>query len=77
MDAVLPAFTHSQPTQPTVFAHNLLAFDHLLGRDLDRFTRSYELVNQSPLGAAAFGVQFPLDRERLAELSGFSEVQHV
>lgn len=69
---VLPAFTHSQPAQPITLAHYLLAFDHLIERDIRRLQRSFEATNKSPLGAAALGgTGFNLDRERLAELVGF------
>jgi argininosuccinate lyase len=74
-DVVFPAFTHSQPAQPITFAHYLLAFDNLLGRDFERLKHTFELTNESPLGAAAIGgTGFPLDRDRLAKLSGFSDV---
>lgn len=76
-DVVFPAFTHSQPAQPITFAHYLISFDHLLGRDFDRLTNAFERTNQSPLGAAAIGgTGFPLDRDRLADLSGFSGYVH-
>lgn len=72
---VLPAFTHSQPAQPITFAHYVLGFDHLLSRDVRRLLGAFEETNRSPLGAAAIGgTGFPLDRERLAELSGFSDI---
>lgn len=75
VDVVFPAFTHSQPAQPITFAHYLLAVDGVVSRDVRRLRRAYEETNRSPLGAAAIGgTGFPLDRERLAELSGFDGV---
>lgn len=72
---VMPAFTHSQPAQPITLAHYLLAFDHLLERDVERLRRSFEATNRSPLGAAALGgTGFNIDRERLAELAGFDGI---
>lgn len=74
-DVVFPAFTHSQPAQPITFAHYLLAFDNLVGRDIKRLQHAFEETNKSPLGAAAIGgTGFPLDRERLAELSAFDDI---
>ncbi|MFC6993716.1 argininosuccinate lyase [Haladaptatus sp. GCM10025707] len=71
-EVVFPAYTHSQPAQPITFAHYLLGFDHLIGRDVERLCRAFAETNRSPLGAAAIGgTGFPLNRERLAELSGF------
>lgn len=73
-DVVFPAYTHSQPAQPITFAHYLLGFDHLVARDVGRLRRAFAETNRSPLGAAAIGgTGFPLDRERLAELSGFDD----
>lgn len=73
-DVVMPAFTHSQPAQPITLAHYFLSIDQLLARDGTRLKRAFERTNRSPLGAAAIGgTGFPLDRERLAELSGFDE----
>lgn len=74
-DVVMPAFTHSQPAQPITLAHYLLAFDHLLERDVERLQRSFDATNKSPLGAAALGgTGFDIDRERLAELAGFDDL---
>lgn len=71
-DVVFPAFTHSQPAQPITFAHYLLAVEHVLSRDFDRFKRAYHRTNQCPLGAAAIGgTGFSLDRDRLSNLCGF------
>ena len=69
--------THLQPAMPSTFglwaasyAEALLDADALL-------SAAYELINRSPLGAAAsYGVPLPLDRELVAELLGFASVQH-
>lgn len=72
LDVVMPAFTHSQPAQPITLGHYLAGFDHVIERDGNRLCEAYETANRSPLGAAAVaGTGFDLDRERLAELSGF------
>ena len=33
VDTIMPGFTHSQPAQPIVFAHHLLAYVEMFGRD--------------------------------------------
>jgi len=74
-DAVMPAYTHLQPAQVATFGHYLLAFHDVLGRDLRRLLSAYETTNMSPLGAAASaGTSWPLDRQRVGELLGFSDV---
>ena len=74
-DAVMPAYTHLQPAQVATFGHYLVAFHDVLGRDLKRLLNAYESTNMSPLGAAASsGTSWPLDRDRVAELLGFSTV---
>ena len=74
-DAVMPAYTHLQPAQVATFGHYLLAFHDVLGRDLQRLLNAYKCTNMSPLGAAASaGTSWPLNRDRVAELLGFSSV---
>lgn len=72
VDTLTLAYTHTQPAQPTTLAHYLVAAADVLGRDLARLQRAYDLVNRSPLGAAALTTSgFPVDRRRVAELLGF------
>lgn len=74
-DAVMPAYTHLQPAQITTFGHYLMAFYDVATRDLQRLLAAFQSVNSSPLGAAASsGTSWPLNRERVAELLGFSSV---
>lgn len=74
-DAVMPAYTHLQPAQVATFGHYLVAFHDVLGRDLQRLLNAYATTNMSPLGAAASaGTSWPLNRQRVAELLGFSSV---
>jgi argininosuccinate lyase len=71
-DAAIPGFTHLQHAQPTTLAHHLLAHADALLRDFERLRDSYQRVNRSPLGAAAFAsTGFDIDRKRTAELLGF------
>jgi argininosuccinate lyase len=75
VETVMPGYTHTQPAQPTTFAHYLAGVLSFLEMDQQRIFDAYTNVNQSPLGAAAFtGTGFPVDRERVAELLGFDGV---
>jgi argininosuccinate lyase len=74
-ETVMPGFTHLQVAQPVSFAHHLLAYFEMLGRDGERFTECRRRVNRLPLGAAALaGTSFPIDRERVARELGFDAV---
>jgi argininosuccinate lyase len=71
-DSIIPGFTHLQHAQPTTLAHYLLAHADALLRDFERLLDSYQRVNRSPLGAAAFAsTGFDIDRARTAELLAF------
>ncbi|CAN5396869.1 argininosuccinate lyase [soil metagenome] len=73
IDTLMPGITHTQPAQPTTLAHYLLGVLGPLERDSIRLRHAWERANQSPFGAAAFTTTgFPIDRERTAELLGFS-----
>jgi argininosuccinate lyase len=48
-----PGFTHLQPAQPVVFAHQLLAHAQAFDRDIDRLVDWDRRSARSPLGAAA------------------------
>jgi argininosuccinate lyase len=75
VETVAPGYTHLQPAQPTTVGHWLLSYESALSRDVERLLDCYDRVNRSPLGAGAFaGVSFPVDRERTADLLGFSGV---
>lgn len=73
--AVMPAHTHTQPAQPVLFAHHLLAYVEMLERDRGRLTDARRRANVSPLGAGAIaGSGVPIDREGLAAELGFDGV---
>ena len=75
LETLMPGYTHTQPAQPTTFAHYLTGVLSFLAQDQERLARAYVNVNRSPLGAAAFtGTGFPVDRARLARLLGFQAV---
>lgn len=75
IDIIIPGYTHLQPAQPVLFSHHLLAYREMLERDRERLLDSLKRVNTMPLGSGAIaGTSFPVDREYVAELLGFSRV---
>ena len=76
IDTVMPGYTHTQPAQPTTFAHYLMAAIEFLGRDFQRLRACWSTVNRNPLGACAITTTgFPIDRHYTAELLGFEGLQ--
>ena len=74
-DTLMVGYTHTQHAQTTSFGHYLMAYVDGLFRDLDRMRECYVRIDKSPLGACALaGSSFPLDRERVAQLLGFTGV---
>jgi argininosuccinate lyase len=72
---VLPGYTHMQRAQPVVLGHHLLAYVEMLERDAGRLRDCYERADVLPLGSGALaGSPYPLDREYVARLLGFSAV---
>ena len=75
IDTVMPAYTHTQPAQPTTFAHYLLAFYDGLERSMRRCLAAWHNINLSPIGAAAITTTgFPINRERMCGLLGFDSL---
>jgi argininosuccinate lyase len=71
-ETILPGLTHLQPAQPVVFAHHLLAYVEMLGRDRGRLADCRKRLNENPLGAAALaGTPYPIDRDMTTKLLGF------
>jgi argininosuccinate lyase len=71
---LIVAYTHGQPAQPTTFGHYLGAMTEVLLRDIERVAAAREIVDRSPMGAAAITTSgFPIDRARMAELLGFAQ----
>lgn len=70
---LLPGYTHQQPAQPLTLGYHLLAYFWALQRHGWRLERLREVVNLSPLGAAALaGTNFPIDRRSTARELGFA-----
>ena len=74
--ALMPAYTHNQPAQPTTLGHYLMAYIEVLERDAERVREAYVRVNRNPLGACAITTTgFPIDRIFTAQLLGFDRLQ--
>ncbi len=74
--ALMPAYTHNQPAQPTTLGHYLMAFVEVLERDGERLQAAWARVNRNPLGACAITTTgFPIDRHMTAALLGFDGLQ--
>jgi len=74
-ETLVPAYTHLHPAQPVTFAHILVSYVDALERSLKRLEETYPRVNLCPMGAGAIATtSFPINRDRTAELLGFSKV---
>ena len=75
IETLIPGYTHLQPAQPITFAHYLLAQFDASQRDLKRLQEAYSRIDLCPMGAGALATtSFPIKRERIAELLGFSGI---
>ncbi|WP_109316063.1 argininosuccinate lyase [Pseudovibrio ascidiaceicola] len=73
-ETLIVAYTHGQPAQPSTFGHYLSAALEVLLRDLERLNLARAGIDHCPMGAAAITTSgFPINRERMAQLLGFSE----
>ena len=74
-DVVMPGYTHLQRAQPVLFPHHMLAYFHMLERDIARFQDCYRRADVLPLGSGALaGVPYPTDRDFLAVELGFGSI---
>lgn len=70
---LMPGYTHLQRGQPILFGHHLLAHAWALSRDIERIQGVIARVDRCPLGASALaGTSHPINRQKTAELLGFS-----
>ena len=75
IETLMPGYTHLQHAQPVTLAHHLLAYVWMLQRDRERFADCYRRTDVLPLGSGAIaGTSFPIDREYVAKLLGFSRI---
>lgn len=62
-EAIMPSYTHLQRAEPVLVAHWLLAYAHMLFRDLSRLEDCRARLNFCPLGSGAVaGATLALDR---------------
>ncbi len=74
-NTIMPGYTHLQKAQPITLAFHLMAYFQMFKRDVQRFENAYDEADVMPLGSGALaGTTYPLNRERVAELLGFSQV---
>ena len=74
-DLPMPGYTHLQRAQPVLFAHHMLAYFEMLGRDDLRFRQAHRAADVMPLGSGALaGVPYQIDREYVARQLGFDKV---
>ena len=75
INTIMPGYTHMQKAQPITFAHHILAYAQMLGRDLSRIKDCYKRLDEMPLGSGALATTtYPLDREMVAETLGFGSI---
>ncbi|XID90984.1 argininosuccinate lyase [Paenibacillaceae bacterium WGS1546] len=75
LDTIVPGYTHLQRAQPILFAHHLMAYVSMFGRDIERLQDSYKRIDALPLGAGALaGTTFAIDRHFTAEQLNFGRV---
>jgi argininosuccinate lyase len=72
LETVMPGYSYLQHIKPTTLGFYLMSWIEPLERDYRRFESCYRNTNISSVGTAeAFGIEFPIDLERLDELLGF------
>ncbi|MDR3317982.1 MAG: argininosuccinate lyase [Clostridiales bacterium] len=75
VNTVMAAYTHMQKAQPVTLGHYLSAYVQMFLRDIERLNDCYKRTDVMPLGSCALAsTSYPIDRERVAELLGFSSV---
>ncbi|MBC8530099.1 argininosuccinate lyase [Christensenellaceae bacterium NSJ-44] len=75
LETIMPGYTHLQKAQPITLGHHLMAYFEMFKRDITRLQDCYDRVDVMPLGAGALaGTTYDLNRERVAQLLGFSAI---
>ena len=75
LHTIMPGYTHLQKAQPVTLAHHMMAYAQMFLRDRDRFHAAYRASDVMVLGSGALaGTTYPLNRERVAEMLGFSRI---
>ena len=72
---IMPGYTHLQRAQPITLGHHMMAYFQMFTRDMQRMKEVYAHADVMPLGSGALaGTTYPLNREHVAELLGFSAI---
>lgn len=75
LETVMPGYTHLQIAQPVTFAHHIMAYAQMFLRDLDRLNDCFSRLDVMPLGSGALATTtYPIDRQMVCDLLGFSKV---
>ena len=75
LNTIMPGYTHLQKAQPITLAFHLMAYAQMFMRDVTRFEHAYDEADAMPLGSGALaGTTYPLNRDRVRELLGFSRL---
>lgn len=74
-ETIMPAYTHTQPAQPTTLGHYFLSFYDSTSRQMKRLIGLEKVVNRSPLGAVAITTTgFKISRQIVSDMLGFHGV---
>ena len=69
---IMPGFTHLKNAQPISFAHYILAYVEMFGRDKQRLKNNFNNLKENPLGSGALsGTSFNIDRHFTTKKLGF------
>lgn len=75
LNTIMPGYTHLQRAQPITLGHHMMAYFQMFTRDMQRMKEAYAHADVMPLGSGALaGTTYPLDRELVGELLGFSAI---
>ncbi len=73
-DTIMAGFTHMQKAQPITLGHYFNAYVSMFLRDIERLLDAKKRIDVMPLGSGALaGTTYPIDREYVAKLLGFSQ----
>lgn len=74
---IMPGYTHLRKAQPICVSQFFNAYAEMFLRDLERLNGCYARTDVMPLGSGALaGTSYPIDRNRTAELLGFSRISN-
>ena len=74
-EVLMPGYTHLQRAQPVLFAHHMLAYFEMFGRDKDRLKHAALSADVMPLGSGALaGTPHHIDRDFVANELGFDSI---